>query len=828
METEITRDNLFSDIKIKLTTAQQEYLDGKKGEAKRLDSKAFGDLTDEEFQEYFPPRTKSDLVQRRGRADLVRELYLPGEWARVLRMVEGLDYISATMMLLLNYIHGDEWWKPFYDLGANASWIHLQSVCKVVTDRLKHYPTSSLLRRRYVEVQYAIGNLNLPVPDWNPLEEAIDLAHGGVPHGFVGLDWYSLYRKAAEQFLTKAVHRPAPYITLYDYIHSSPDAPSGASSIGKIVIAYEAKLYKIKARKNMLLDVFTPEYLYTYVKQHLGMSTNVAFFKIEPGKVRLAVTGDTATYYAMSWLVYLSNHPYKLWDYNTLDENSFDLCTRLTTMVEMCADHYSMPSDFARFDHQPETEELAINNRSLFEYGRYNTDEWIEVSEKTITAAYNSKIIYRGQGKEVDHTIKVTGGLESGKRDTSSAGNMWNSACTRAVLNIVEQIVGPVSTWIKLRGDDTANFDRSPWLLLLLRWTFKALGIDFNAAKFGLHYGQSEFLRIWFDEHEAYGYPNRSALGIIQYKSSSSEPWDPDELVMGQLRALWTTERRLSRTLPNLQKTILTLWQKRSGMPLAYLSGPSPWGRGFGDYDYQRLDTTIPTLKKSGLHPQLPQRPPGLDIYTSFDLSADDIRSIQVKNFTAKMASDDVSLAAGAMRREYREMQRRQLFSSQKTLQYIPEGLPAMEIFFRGLASPQAFLIVRKMMPKSYGIGKSWIDHWTVWKTVKEYRRDFSPMDQLIEEAPHVADAVHLLERRGLYRSEAMDWVFGTMSNVRAHRLHPEMAQLVEAGTVAVLAKFRAHVARRDREVWPCAISSVSTALAAALAESPLSKYYRW
>ncbi|KAL1445992.1 hypothetical protein MTO96_044721, partial [Rhipicephalus appendiculatus] len=113
-----------------------------------------------------------------------------------------------------------------------------------------------------------------------------------------------------------------------------------------------------KVRKNLVLDVFPFEDLVTRVRQH-DTQENKALVKSEFG-MRLAVSAPLEMYLQQGYLYDVSASAYLSWPGITLKESVAQEMRRIErTFVRMASRAYVLPYDFARFDHQPTTDEVV-------------------------------------------------------------------------------------------------------------------------------------------------------------------------------------------------------------------------------------------------------------------------------------------------------------------------------------------------------------------------------------------------------------------------------------------------------------------------------------
>jgi len=431
-----------------------------------------GRFTDDEFKDFFKPRTQEDLNIRRGRARTVYMMYegkkMTTEWRRWIIRLTHFDYITVCNLLMFHIYHGDwlDFWAKTDALRVGVS--SLQLVTKWASDALKKMPATMELRLRYCEAGGVSGYRNPPFEGFDFLAETKKLAEGGEPHG-VGA-WEETFEKAATEVQGASVVKPLDFMTLEEFIASDLAQTHGASSFGKVEWEFEGEHGKFKARKNFLLDIATPEYLAEQVWEHLGRQVSTSFIKPELGKMRIAVTGDIWSYYSQAYLNWLCNGVYLEWPGNTLDESVVQQCKRMLAMFDALHLSYGLSFDHAAFDHQALTSEIVKLSGLYLARGKDNVPAWYlstwqKLYDGTLQSFNHSTIKATFEGKLHEYT--VSGGLASGIRLTSLIGNYWNGTITREVKNMLPLLETQIDSW--LRGDDSVIVGPSYWHTLLFR-----------------------------------------------------------------------------------------------------------------------------------------------------------------------------------------------------------------------------------------------------------------------------------------------------------------------------------------------------------------------
>lgn len=801
-----------------------------------------GRFTDDDFLKVFPARTKLDLGIRRARAGTVYRLYKNTKstdtWRTWIPRLVHLDYISVCNLLVAHQVHGPGWLEFWWTTGALNSLESWDRISKHVNNSLKKLPASDYLRQRYAEAGGMSGYRNPPFPGFDPIQDTKELAEAGIPHGFPDSDWIAELRASAVAVQGSSVPDSVPYLTLEAYIASDLATTQGASTTGVVTWEFETDSGKFKARKNFLLDLFSPAYLAQQTMLHLGKQVNRSFIKAELGKMRVAVTGDIWSYFSQSWLNYLCGHVYLQWEANTMEEDLASQTERMASMMRLLHKAYGLPFDFAGFDHQPSTSELQLLTQLYLERGSVNVpDDQLEVWRKVLRGtveSFDSSTIQVHEGAKL-HSWRVLGGLPSGIRLTSLLGNYWNTACTRWCRRFLKEcgLTDPLLSWI--RGDDSAIFAKTYWSALLMRLAYGSVNAVGNDDKYGIHWQQTEFLRVWYRDTHALGYPNRAIPALMQRKPWSSDPWSPEGVVSAQLEALATLERRLARPLDHIRHAIKQDWSRIRHTTTRWLDTPAPLG-GLGLDEYKGWVPSLawPTLA----HPRIKftNRLAGSellleDAFSPWNPSVEQLVGIQLNRMSDKAVTDDVRGVAAVFRDQYsRELARRPRVTWRQyhTLPFPTQNMSPLAALLRSVASLDTLLRIRGTVGADFGSASNLKARWTL---SQEYARvsKLRPFAALLDYAPSAARVVLRLERRGLHRTASLDYVFGEITGLYTGSLHPMLLSVVQSAlSVAVDPWIRAR-GHWTRETWGWFVSVVAGWFSQELKASPfVQKFYSW
>lgn len=566
-----------------------------KPSVRRLDTK---NLTEEEAEKFWPFRTKADRqIRRLWLTDLYNALNVNER--KVINRI-NLDYVTTSNLIVYMKGVGQKIFTSVSQTGLFSNWDTFVIVSKEVNSLVKKLNTSLNVKELFAELNTLTGYQQLPfpgdnstIPPFDEGKEIRELATGGNRHGLVGLDWDKEFETSLEEVSHDSYNERIEWISLEDYIRSAEWATSGSSSIGKVTWVYDKDTGKIKARKNMLTYIYSFEEIIELVKRWSGQGENKPVVKSELGKVRLAVASGLEGYILESWMMKLSGHRYKAWEGITLDETpSEDINRTLKESFLFKQGNYSLPFDYASFDHQVTLNEVKKILRYYYGHGLKvvplnKKREYLNVLDKVIWSIGHSYLNGVVNGKVV--RVQITGGLPSGVRSTSVIGNIWNSVMTNIARKIAARLVNTdVVKALALRGDDSLIVTSSYLRCYLIRLCYQAINAIGNNRKFGILHKEGEFLRTVITNDGRKGWFNRSIPSLTQRKPWNSEPWE----LGGQIKTITdncdATIRRARATFIDtlklgeyLEKAQNIWWEKRTKQSIRWLELPVRMG-GFG------------------------------------------------------------------------------------------------------------------------------------------------------------------------------------------------------------------------------------------------------
>jgi hypothetical protein len=819
-----------------------------------------GDQDPDTVDELWHFRTGTDRAIRRVRLVDVAGLLRTEWWAkRLITHTTLWDQVSVTNMLLAVYIQGVgwmDWWEKTGAFGGSVE--RWTQTAKIVNNMAKAQGFSDVDDLAVAECVGYVGYRNPPYEGFDLVSEAEGLAHSGIRHDrFGGLARFS---EIAQRILRRRgeVELTADATSFDEYLKYGPWETSGSSNVGRVVWKFKQEAGHFKARKNFLPDVLGfNEAVHTM--SNLGTQDNTVIIKPERGKIRIAVASDVWNYWAMAWLdEYLSNGT-RLWNGTIIDEGRLGMAHRLYRMGVDGATKWHMPYDYASFDHQVTTEEIMVLVDILVELAHDACpsitvrDEIVRIGRLVVSGFQHSKLrvgaaIVRTAGGEIPTHVKpgddaycwnVEGGLMSGIRWTSKIGDMWNLVMMQWAAELVEEISKRKPDSITVKGDDSEVEATSPTTCLLMKAALDAIGAKGGDGKFGIHYGQSEFLRVWFRDGKANGFLNRAIPAITQRKPWSSEPWTYEQNTEGVRLALDTCKRRGAdtRKLDSLWDHLKRGWAERRGAQVAVLGVPKALGGpGIGDWDGH----TVTIGDKQVLDP------PRVEVVSESDWrmeriahqadrlglrpNTDELAQLARDAASEKILADDVPAVLSRIRHlltpDYRCTKRE-----------LSLNWPARtwSLFTELTLTLGSFDTVRRLeafshRPVSMGYGKLASDVSSLQIAAKLARLRNTTMDA--ELPTWLKRKIGLLMApiagSGMTRRQQMEWLQGSIQLGQTGDLHPEYVWVIQravAITVAQLLRGK----RLTKELWVSAVHTLTSGYVWAATKSLIYKScYVW
>lgn len=586
------------------------------------------------------PRCKGDLaISRLKMKDLIGRFDKENiTWAE--NNICHLDVILVTNLMIWAQIWGLEKLKALHATGILNSFEEFATLGSKVSAYVKRFPfDKNDCKARYAEINTLTGYLQNDFGNFDYDKEFEALATGDSEHPEW---WKEVFVRKLDQLMTHQEHKK--YVSFEEYVKEGMWITSGSSSIGKVDWSYDGDTGKFKARKNMILDLYTKEELYDLAINWDGNLDNRVFIKDELAKRRLAVASNIEAYLNQGYLYYLFGHGFKNWKYITLDETPGEThnrnCDTVAALKDGC---FALPFDFKGFDRQPTIWEVKQITKKVISQIKYMIPEHDRIIFNKIAAknisCYDNNYLYSPLTKE---TKKQTNGIPSGIRPTSFIGNVWNMTTTDIARDQTNLILGKDNIrLIALKGDDTKILAKDFLTCLVFRYSYQAINAIGENSKFGIMQNCCEFLRTEISTSGVRGWCNRAIPSVTQRKPWNPQPWTANQQVETTANNIYLLERRTKMDLSWLHQANKIKWSKFTEQSYHWLHLPKHLG-GFGIYEWQGWNTLsklpladIPTFDVPNL------------IQDSIDLkwlkmNSEEKRKYQKVEFSAKIAADDI------------------------------------------------------------------------------------------------------------------------------------------------------------------------------------------
>jgi hypothetical protein len=429
------------------------------------------------------------------------------------------------------------------------------------------------------------------------------------------------------------------------------------------------------------------------------------------------------------------------------------------------------------------------------------------------------------------HVIEVTGGVQSGIRFTSLLGNFWNMVMSSIVRELVTMDVDDVQE-VYVRGDDSAIICDSYASCLLFRLGYMAINAVGHDAKYGIHYQNSEFLRVWYTPDQLYGYPNRTIPSLIQRKPWTAEPWDAEAATRNLLDTCGIIERRTQKKQLSLRKIVVRAWTNARHQSAKYLELPRalgglgllPWNGWVPDKVYPKIDSLKAKFKvPTGTSDRYKIR---YEKYVT--LSEQQATELQQMDMNGKASGDDIRGYNRMMRQKFvSKLSRLGKVDWQQTYTPIIDELSALTpVVLGNMKSAKDMEVYTSNPPGMFGKYRSseqtWMDL-TVLASVTKIK----PMDEFRKREPLCHQELKVLEKRGWHRGTAFDYLFGKIAGIYIGSLHPILTKLVTVEVAGVLNTLSARRHSRGDVNW--IMSKTAEAAVSMIQKSKLNtKLFLW
>lgn len=805
---------------------------------------------DDEWTAAWPPRSKTDLSLRRVRLNDVVAIYRHQKMFDVLiariSKLGAFDNVFVSNLLLGAICLSTpklDWWA-FYDrFGSFNHPDNYVAISQWLSQTIKKYPCAIPDHLNLIENQNLTGYRNPPFPGFDVFAETESLAHGGGEHG-LGPEYMTTFTARARRLL-RVVAQPKPYVSLEDWVRQASWETAGASSEGKVEVEVATddgpEVLKFRARKNVVPDCVSEDGL---VDQVLTTSAqeNKVLIKAELGKVRLAVSADLPTYLIMSWINYLMGDAPTRWPDSTKSESLVDLLARMDRIMAGCKG-WTLPFDFKNFDHQITTEEIKALISIFCDIARDNVptearSEFDHVAKRLVDSFDHSTLYARDGEKEI--LLKVMGGLMSGLFFTSLLGDAWNMVMTDWARDVVNSLTGkenPISFLV--RGDDTAIATVNYCLALLMRFSLQTLGAIGHDAKFGIHHGRTEFLRVWYTAERAYGYPARVVPGLTQRKPWNPQPWQQQSVIAALYDQCLTLDRRLAQpvAMDKIWPSLARRWSQLNHRSQTWLQIPATLG-GLG------VEPWGGRLLPEEPWPESEARPGKVvsdnawrkklvtESFSDYSPTEAEVDAVAASELFSKIATDDVPQVNSYLRTLARRPEV-QKFASATTMTNDLETAKMLDQIRRqyaGMDSASAAIAAANQTVVGFGVHARLRGSWVKYQQLRRVSKDREPgLKYFAKSDPAFVTAVSALRKQGLSLDQALDYVFGEIQiGPLPVGVHPILVRLIQPAVARCVSTY-IHRAKRTRIQYAQLVATTVDVTSRALYASRFStRYGRW
>lgn len=752
---------------------------------------------EETLRAMFPFRSKADKSLMRCRLnDIVR---LSHNFLLLHKLyVMDWDYVSATNALWFSYLLPGwerEWTKM---RGFDVNPIQFFKMASSLSNILKTHvvtgcPTNIFY---FFENGTVSGFRNPPFPGFNPIESLLVFNTEIEPLTMPD----ELYDDSLEHFFGQ---RPRPLkrkLTFYEFVHdTSMWATAGSSSLGKVYYHFDGKRYSFRANKKFAAATLDLDALYHRCLTDPTYDT-VMFEKPELGKVRCAMSCPLHHYVRMKWILYGLNHVYRDWPAVTTEQKASEVSDRIITAAHDSDELFGGPVDFLTYDQKvakkynmkcmehnyrlaatnlgdlPEFNDVVGISRKAMEHAR------VQLPDAKARPSKPLYIDYQANLKHIDLTsdqkylvVEWLNGLLSGDPWTSVIGYQHSGVIMgtahEAITEIGYRLIDPMSM-----GDDYLAWARRAEALIWLVAVATQMGAEFGKGKFSMQLGRGEYLRVWFQDGRAFGYPTR--VSLTQRKPWNSTPWDPFSAWSGIYEALQTMKRRGADhgKCDTAWNYFLTRCSELNSIPVNWLGVPkNQGGPGLGQ----------PTLGFR-LSPPCPKIPtPELDFQNLSDNLADQLfaqasrfnipinkpkSEISTQLANKMLVSDDVPNTLHGVRKAFNYAFKVWISQTkEKPVKFIPLDFEESPLRYSVAAIGSYSELLNTQIGARYG---KYQQHLAPWRLL-EYS-DISRRTYFLEHDPTFWNDLNYLEKRfGFKRSEAVEWLTGSVSAPSFGYLHP-------------------------------------------------------
>lgn len=269
--------------------------------------------------------------------------------------------------------------------------------------------------------------------------------------------------------------------------------------------------------------------------------------------------------------------------------------------------HYVLPFDFKNFDHQLWKHEIkklvSLSHMIVLSNATDTVRKVFRIASNIVLRSIDDATLQDSPPPSHGTNIyKVLNGLLSGMRGTSNIGNGFNLSMYEMVLFFLELILllGNFIPVAEIRGDDLRITTKNQYLLILIYYIYKAIGIKANPSKFGLCYRRGDFLCLDCDHKTGMtGLPARTTPSITQRKPWKGAQWVGESRLTAVCHNMYNIMRRVEEpSSPEVHsrfqtaiKIICRRWSHAMRLSPEYANIPISIG-GLGQWDCRTFIST--------------------------------------------------------------------------------------------------------------------------------------------------------------------------------------------------------------------------------------------
>lgn len=705
-----------------------------------------------------------------------------------------LPYPIVTNIALWTIMHGFEIDLSSYEITDSLETFRRQS--GLISNYVKSMGPHSKLKSQFAELGCLEGYTFRS--DFDLLREVKELAN---PRLYRIDSWDERFKQQCGE----SIPIPKTFkeeLSFEEYVKGAKWLTSGSSSIGRVEWFYDEIKGHFKARKNMLLNIYTPEELWEIASKWDGRIVTKPLIKNELGKMRLAVASNIESYLAESYLLYCYGHDYKLWGTITLDERPKEEFERVQEMYR-CVNSgwWALPWDFKSFDHQVSQQDIITIMSTLSQRAQDagGSLEYQQLWDKVVASYSKTFVNYEGEHH-------VQNGLQSGQRTTSLIGNIWNyivlKMCIDNVECLAEYNLSQSNMVAGVRGDDTYILSRSPNLLYLLRLSYQSLGAIGNNAKFSIRQFSVEFLRNEVSSKGQYGWANRALAAVTQRKPWASDDYDPITEVCIVADNIRNVERRLGFEVERIHHANKIQWSKFTRQTYKWLTIPKHMG-GLGAYDFEGwiADKKLPLLKAR----ELP--------ISSSVVSTNNV-------FVAALGLDQIEFSRTQLGQLARsevpvDIRTTDLFGRLSILRNYRVKFSKIGLPNSGIKPVNLVLRDSDWKPKSpYFSRERYQEHTfgqlvSFYNTASRFTRELPSLGKLVKRFfPNTYATMHYLEKTGFHRSMAVDLILGKIPYANCLNIHPTLIRFCQSQIIDQLDKYKQGRSKINLQLYSDSLSA--------------------